>query len=86
MVNIVATRDKDDPEEMYDLLGDKKFRSLLDDQFKNDNSNFKIAIVVDMWSTGFDVPSLAVMYIDKPLQRYTHSDYFACKPGVPGER
>jgi len=71
LVNIVATRDKDDPEEMYDLLGDKKFRSLLDDQFKNDNSNFKIAIVVDMWSTGFDVPSLAVMYIDKPLQRHT---------------
>src|SRR5699024_5919947 len=43
----------------------------LDEQFKNDNSNFQIAIVVDMWITGFDVPSLAVMYIDKPLQKHT---------------
>ena len=71
MVNIIATRDNDDPKEMYDLLGDKKFRTVMDDQFKNDDSNFKITIVVDMWSTGFDVPSLAVMYIDKPLQRHT---------------
>ena len=71
MVNIVATRDKDDPKAMYDLLGDKNHRTMLDAQFKNDNSNFKIAIVVDMWITGFDVPSLAVMYIDKPLQRHT---------------
>ena len=42
-----------------------------DKQFKNNDSNFKIAIVVDMWITGFDVPSLAVMYIDKPLQKHT---------------
>lgn len=71
MVNIVATSDKDDPKEMSSLLGDKKHRSMLDEQFKNDDSNFKITIVVDMWNTGFDVPSLAVMYIDKPLQRHT---------------
>ena len=71
MVNIVATRDKDDPQEMYHLLGDKAHRTMLDSQFKNDDSNFKIAIVVDMWITGFDVSSLAVMYIDKPLQRHT---------------
>jgi len=71
MVNLVATRDKDDPLEMYRLLGDKAHRTMLDEQFKNDDSNFKIAIVVDMWITGFDVPSLAVMYIDKPLQRHT---------------
>jgi type I restriction enzyme R subunit len=44
---------------------------MLDKQFKNNNSNFKIAIVVDMWITGFDVPSLAVMYIDKSLQKHT---------------
>lgn len=44
---------------------------MLDKQFKNNNSNFKIAVVVDMWITGFDVPSLAVMYIDKPLQKHT---------------
>lgn len=70
-VNLVATRDKDDEKELYDLLGTKEYRQMLDEQFKNDNSNFKIAIVVDMWITGFDVPSLSVMYIDKPLQKHT---------------
>lgn len=71
MVNLVATRDKDDKKELYDLLGTKEYRQMLDEQFKNDDSNFKIAIVVDMWITGFDVPSLSVMYIDKPLQKHT---------------
>lgn len=71
MVNLVATRDKDDERELYELLGTKEYRQMLDEQFKNDDSNFKIAIVVDMWITGFDVPSLAVMYIDKPLQKHT---------------
>lgn len=70
-VNIVATRNKDDELEMYNLLGDSNHRKMLDTQFKNNNSNFQIAIVVDMWITGFDVPSLAVMYIDKPLQKHT---------------
>ncbi|WP_342976533.1 HsdR family type I site-specific deoxyribonuclease [Streptococcus constellatus] len=70
-VNIVATRSKDDIQEMYNLLGDSKHRKMLDTQFKNNNSNFQIVIVVDMWITGFDVPSLAVMYIDKPLQKHT---------------
>lgn len=69
-VNIVTTRGKDDEQEMFELLGDSKHRKMLDSQFKNDNSNFQIAIVVDMWITGFDVPSLAVMYIDKPLQKH----------------
>ncbi|HBI2180908.1 TPA: DUF3387 domain-containing protein, partial [Listeria monocytogenes] len=46
-------------------------RQLLEKQFKNNNSNFQIAIVVDMWITGFDVPSLAVMYNDKPLKKHT---------------
>lgn len=71
MVNLVATRDKDDEKELYELLGTKEYRQMLDEQFKNDDSNFKIAVVVDMWITGFDVPSLAVMYIDKPLQKHT---------------
>ncbi len=70
-VNIVATRSQDDVKEMYDLLGDAKHRKMLDAQFKNNDSNFQIVIVVDMWITGFDVPSLAVMYIDKPLQKHT---------------
>ena len=70
-INLVATRDKDDTKELYDLCGTKEYRKKLDRQFKNNNSNFKIAVVVDMWITGFDVPSLAVMYVDKPLQRHT---------------
>lgn len=70
-INIVATRGKDDPEELFEACGDKEYRKRLDKQFKNNDSNFKIAIVCDMWITGFDVPSLAVMYIDKPLQRHT---------------
>lgn len=71
MVNIVATRNKDDEKAMYDLLGDKPYRKMLDEQFKEDKSNFRIAIVVDMWITGFDVPSLSVLYNDKPLQKHT---------------
>lgn len=71
MINLVATRSKDDPLELYEACGTKEYRKMLDKQFKNNNSNFKIAVVVDMWITGFDVPSLAVMYIDKPLQKHT---------------
>ena len=70
-IKLVATRDNDDDKILYNLLGDREYRKKLDKQFKNNNSNFKIAIVVDMWITGFDVPSLAVMYIDKPIQRHT---------------
>ena len=72
MINLVATRGKDDENrELYELCGTKEHRKMLDKQFKNNDSNFKIAVVVDMWITGFDVPSLAVMYIDKPLQKHT---------------
>lgn len=70
-VNIVATRSQDDEQEMYDLFGDASYRKMLSSQFKNNNSNFQIVIVVDMWITGFDIPSLAVMYVDKPLQKHT---------------
>lgn len=70
-INLVATRNKDDEKGLYDLCGTKEYRKQLDRQFKNEHSNFKIAVVVDMWITGFDVPSLAVMYIDKPLQKHT---------------
>lgn len=70
-IKLVATQGDNDEKELYDLCGTKDYRQMLDKQFKNNNSNFKIAIVVDMWITGFDVPSLAVMYIDKPLQKHT---------------
>ena len=69
-IKLIATRGKDDPKEMYDLLGTKDQRKELDRQFKNEKSNFKIAIVVDMWLTGFDVPFLDSIYIDKPIQRH----------------
>ncbi|UCQ19737.1 type I restriction endonuclease subunit R [Edwardsiella piscicida] len=70
MVNLVMTRGKDDDAPMYNLLGNKEYRKALDKQFKNPKSNFKIAIVVDMWLTGFDVPELDTLYIDKPLQKH----------------
>ena len=69
-IKMIMTRGKDDPEEMYNTLGDKAYRKELDRQFKNEKSNFKIAIVVDMWLTGFDVPFLDTMYIDKPVKRH----------------
>ena len=64
------TRSKDDPEEMYNMLGTKEDRKELDRLFKDDKSNFKVAIVVDMWLTGFDVPSLDTIYIDKPISKH----------------
>jgi type I restriction enzyme R subunit len=70
-IKLVATQGTNDEKEMYELCGSKEYRQKLDKQFKNNDSNFKIAVVVDMWITGFDVPSLAVMYIDKPLQKHT---------------
>lgn len=69
-VKMVMTRGQDDPEELFKLLGTKEYRKELDRQFKIEKSNFKIAIVVDMWLTGFDVPFLDTIYIDKPLQKH----------------
>ena len=70
-IKLVMTRGKDDPDELWDLLGSSADRKELDRQFKNAKSNFKIAIVVDMWLTGFDVPFLDSIYIDKPIQRHS---------------
>lgn len=69
-IKMIMTRSKDDPKEMYDLLDTKEYRKELDRQFKNEKSNFKIAIVVDMWLTGFDIPSLDSIYIDKPIRQH----------------
>lgn len=72
-IAMVASVGKNDPTEMYNYLGgvqnDKRSEDL-DAMFKNDKSNFRIVIVVDMWITGFDVPSLTYMYNDKPLQKH----------------
>jgi len=70
-VKFVATQGVNDHKELYDLAGTSEYRKELADIFKNEKSNFKIAIVVDMWLTGFDVPSLSVMYIDKPIRKHT---------------
>jgi type I restriction enzyme, R subunit len=69
-IKMIMTRGKDDEETLYKLLGTSEYRKELDRQFKNEKSNFKIAIVVDMWLTGFDVPFLDSIYIDKPIQRH----------------
>lgn len=70
-LKLVMTRNKDDDKELFDMLGTKDDRKEFDRQFKNPKSNFKIAIVVDMWLTGFDVPELDTIYIDKPIQQHT---------------
>lgn len=70
-MKMVMTRSKDDEPGLYELLGTKEDRKEFDRQFKNVKSNFKIAIVVDMWLTGFDVPCLDTIYIDKPIQQHT---------------
>ena len=71
MIKLVMTRNKDDEPELFKMLGTKDNRKELDRQFKNIHSNFRIAIVVDMWLTGFDVPALDTIYIDKPVQQHT---------------
>ena len=70
-VKMVMTRSKDDGEVLYNLLGSDDDRKKLGLAFKDPESEFKIAIVVDMWITGFDVPCLDTIYIDKPLQKHT---------------
>lgn len=70
-IKMVFIRQKDDDPELYNLLGADDERKKLDLQFKEEKSNFKIAIVVDMWITGFDVPCLDTMYCYKPIQMHT---------------
>ncbi len=70
-IKMVMTRNKDDLKDLYDMLGTKEDRKEIDCQFKQVKSNFKIAILVDMWLTGFDVPCLDTIYIDKPIQQHT---------------
>lgn len=67
-VKVVLTSSNQDPEDWHDIIGNKAYRDGLAIEFKDDGSAFKIAIVVDMWLTGFDVPSMATMYIDKPMK------------------
>ena len=66
-VAVVMTSGNNDPEEWRDIIGNKAYKAELAKRFKDNNDSLKIAIVVDMWLTGFDVPSLATMYVYKPM-------------------
>lgn len=72
-IAMVSSVGSNDPEDMYNYLGgvtNDKRSEKMDAAFKQDKSNFRIVIVVDMWITGFDVPTLTYMYNDKPLQKH----------------
>lgn len=69
-VGIVMTDSNKDPEEWKEIVGNKRHRDEMAKKFKDNDSPLKIAIVVDMWLTGFDVPSLATMYVYKPMKGY----------------
>lgn len=66
-VAVVMTQGNNDPEEWRQIIGNKAHKDDLARKFKDNDSSLKIAIVVDMWLTGFDVPSLATMYVYKPM-------------------
>ena len=74
VVNMIITPSNKDDEEMQKAIGTKANKKELEIRFKNEkddpNEKFKIAIVVDMWLTGFDVPRLGVMYVDKPMKAH----------------
>jgi len=67
-VKVVMSGSNKDPEEWHEIVGDKSYKKELENKFKDDEDPMKIAIVVDMWLTGFDVPSLATMYVYKPMR------------------
>ena len=69
-VGVVMTSGNNDPEEWRQIIGNKHHKDELAKKFKDNDSPMKIAIVVDMWLTGFDVPSLATMYVYKPMAGY----------------
>ena len=66
-IAVVMTSSNQDPEEWHDVIGNKRHKEELAAKFKDNDDPLKIAIVVDMWLTGFDVPSLATMYVYKPM-------------------
>jgi type I restriction enzyme R subunit len=67
-IGVVMTSGNNDPEDWKEIIGTKRHKEELARKFKDNNDPMKIAIVVDMWLTGFDVPSLATMYVYKPMK------------------
>ena len=70
-VGVVMTSGNNDPEDWKEIIGNKAHKEELARKFKDNSDPMKIAIVVDMWLTGFDVPSLATMYVYKPMYGYS---------------
>ncbi|NQX48378.1 type I restriction endonuclease subunit R [Paenibacillus tritici] len=66
-IGVVMTSNNNDPEEWREIIGNKRHKDEMAKKFKDNASLLKIAIVVDMWLTGFDIPSLATMYVYKPM-------------------
>ena len=69
-VGVVMTGGNNDPEDWKEVIGTKSHKEELARKFKDNNDPMKIAIVVDMWLTGFDVPSMHTMYVYKPMHGY----------------
>ena len=69
-VKMVMTTNNGDDKDMAKLIGTKKDQKKMEEEFRDLDSEFKIVIVVDMWLTGFDVPALDTMYIDKPMKAH----------------
>ena len=70
-IGVVMTSGNNDPEEWKEIIGNKAHKEEMARKFKDNADPLKIAIVVDMWLTGFDVPSLATMYVYKPMHGYS---------------
>ena len=85
-IKVVMTSENNDPEEWKQVIGGKATRSELARKFKDNHDEMKIAIVVDMWLTGFDVPSLATMYIYKPMKGHNLMQAIARVNRVYGDK
>lgn len=85
-VKVVMTSSNNDPEEWHDIIGNKTYKKELARKFKDNDDPMKIAIVVDMWLTGFDVPSLATMYVYKPMSGHNLMQAIARVNRVFGEK
>lgn len=70
MIGVVMTSGNNDPEDWKEIVGTKSHKEELARKFKDNKDPMKIAIVVDMWLTGFDVPSMHTMYVYRPMHGY----------------
>ena len=85
-LGVVMTMGNQDPEWWFDIVGNKAHVKEMAKRFKDDNDPLKIVIVVDMWLTGFDVPSLSTMYVYKPMKGYNLMQAIARVNRVQGQR